>query len=218
MTPSLSSITILAPADQTGEEALTEWAKGSEWIAWLLKEIPVKLPALSADPPPAGHHALVLSEWDRFIETQFQAVLAPLLSRGWAAAEGGRTKELQALAGQLHSQLPVASCDHSQHAAELLLQTTRSATHQGVLGKHRAAISDNLCPAHLLIIWTLIGSLFHLGLAVICTEFLRLEWRMLARHHLGMEEPVGQHSIAGLTQQFLNGHLPQGFSAGPGID
>ncbi len=194
------SITVLA-LNESEREALLDWSRGLDWVSWLLSGIRARLgPAASA----AGDEVAVRAAWDRFACELFLPVLGPALREAWQAAQEGRTRRLASLALELDQKLPAAARERSQEAARILLRGTRGAAFQDVLGKHRAAIADGRCPAHLVCVWAATGVLFQLGLANVCAEYLRLEWAMLGSRHPGLPgEPEGACGILALTGRII---------------
>lgn len=199
----LASITILA-IDRNEGLALQDWSRGLDWVRWLLGDIRGRLPPLSTAPAAPSQEADVLSAWHRFSSDLFLPLIGPALRDCWHAALDGRTRDLNRLAADLDRRLPDPCRERSSRAAATLLRGTRHAVFQEVLGKHRAAIADNRCPAHLIPVWAATGVLFQLGLANVCAEYLRLEWAMLSRLCLDLPEVTGDSGIIALTQSIVH--------------
>lgn len=200
---SLASITILA-IDRDENLALHDWARGLDWVRWILSDIRSHLPPLSTATESPLQEADVLRAWDHFASHLFLPLIGPSLKEAWHAAHSGRTRKLAQVAQDLDKSLPIALRERSSQAADLLLRGTRHAVYQEVLGKHRAAIAEGRCPAHLIPVWAATGVLFQLGFANVCAEYLRLEWSMLSRLCLDLAEPSGTTSIVELTQQLVH--------------
>lgn len=198
-----ASITILA-IDRDENLALHDWARGLDWVRWILSDIRSHLPPLSTATESPLQEADVLRAWDHFASHLFLPLIGPSLKEAWHAAHSGRTQKLAHVAKDLEQRLPITVRERSTQSAELLLRGTRHAVYQEVLGKHRAAITEDRCPAHLIPVWAATGVLFQLGLANVCAEYLRLEWAMLSRLCLDLAEPSGANSIVELTQQLVH--------------
>jgi len=198
-----ASITILA-IDRDEDLALHDWARGLDWVRWILSDIRNRLPPLSTSDLPPKDEARILQAWDRFATTLFIPLIGPSLKNAWHAAHSGRTRQLSRIAEDLEQHLPPALRERSTLAADLLLRGTRQAAFQEVLGKHRAAIAEGRCPSHLAPVWAATGVLFQLGLANVCAEYLRLEWAMLTRLCPDLPEPSGPVSIIELTRQIVH--------------
>lgn len=198
-----ASITILA-IDRDENLALHDWARGLDWVRWILSDIRSHLPPLSTAPDSPTQESDVFQAWEHFATHIFLPLIGPSLRDAWHAAHSGRTRKLSQVASNLDQKLPPTLRQRSTQAAELLLRGTRHAVFQDILGKHRAAISDGRCPSHLIPVWAATGVLFQLGLANVCAEYLRLEWAMLSRLCLDLTEPSGPTSIIELTQQIVH--------------
>jgi len=207
-----ASITVLAMG-RSEEQALLDWSRGLDWVRWMLGDVRSQLPTLSTTCDAPYDTRAVLKSWQTFVQEVFTPVLGPALRASWQAAQVGQTQRLMAQARNLEKELPVAIKEPSTTAARILLRSTRGAAFQATLGKHRAAIAEERCPAHLVCVWAAVGALFQLGLANVCAEYLRLEWTMLSRHCPDLAEPEGEFSIATLTSGLL---APCAFACGPG--
>lgn len=190
------SITVLA-LDVGERQALLDWSRGLDWVAWMLSGIRARLGPVHAAALPDATAAR--ADWERFSRDVFLPVLGPTLREAWHAAQEGRTRDLAAVARRLEQALPTGMREFSREAARLLLRETRRAAFQEVLGKHRAAIAGELCPPHLVCVWAATGVLFQLGLANVCAEYLRLEWALRSAHLPGLPEPEGEFGILPLT-------------------
>ena len=202
MTSSGASITILA-LNQSETQALQDWSRGLDWVRWLLGDVRSRLETLSAGLASPAQAELLPTAWAHFTRHHFLPLLGPALRDAWQAAHDGKTRRLIQIARALEQQLPPGLAEASHHAAHLLLRSTRGAAFQEVLGKHRAAIADGRCPAHFVCVWACVGSLFQLGLANVCAEYLRLEWSILSRLHPHLPEPEGRDGILTLTRYLL---------------
>jgi hypothetical protein len=207
-----ASITVLAMG-RSEEQALLDWSRGLDWVRWMLGDIRSQLVTLSTGGEAPYEAGAVEECWQTFAREVFTPQLGPALRASWQAAQAGQTQRLMALARGLEKELPVAIREASTAAARILLRSTRGAAFQATLGKHRAAIAEERCPAHLVCVWAAVGALFQLGLANVCAEYLRLEWTMLSRHCPDLKEPEGTFSVATLTSGLL---APCAFSSVPG--
>lgn len=203
---SRTSITILA-IDRDENLAWHDWARGLDWVRWILSDIRSHLPPLSTAIDPPTLEEEVLKSWDDFASNLFLPLIGPCLDEAWHAAHSGQTRKLAEIASQLDLSLPEPLRERSAQASDLLLQGTRHAVFQEVLGKHRAAINEGRCPGHLIPVWAATGVLFQLGMANVCAEYLRLEWAMLSRRCLDITEPAGPNSIVELTRTLVHKSL-----------
>lgn len=206
-----SSITILA-LDRSEEQALMDWSRGLDWVRWMLGDIRSHLETLSTGRGAPYEPGEVRVAWERFVQELFVPVVGPALREGWHAALAGQTRRLMGVAEELERTLPIEVGERSRAAAHILLRSTRGAVCQDVLGKHRAAIEEERCPAHLVPVWAAVGVLFQLGLANVGAEYLRLEWAMLSRNCPDLAEPEGDFGLHQLTRALLNS---SSFEAGP---
>ncbi|MCB1079820.1 MAG: hypothetical protein KDM64_18525 [Verrucomicrobiae bacterium] len=176
------------------------------WVRWLFTDLTRELSQLSLTPAAKTDQPWVTSQlWRSYVMQQFRPRIGPVLRHAWLAAEKGHTRGLRRLSEQLASQeRPLAEKKASIAAAGILLRTTRTALHQGPLGKLRAAIQANACPAEWPIVWATLGSIYQLGLANVVGEFLRLEWHFLTRQMPIKPSPArGEFSIAHLVREAL---------------
>jgi hypothetical protein len=202
------NITLLVCAGTDPGEALQDWARGPGWVRWMFTSIHSRLDTLHArGPAPDSAPALDLA-WRQYCLELFIPSLAPLLGAMSAAAAAGHTRRLRQLATRLHECLPVQAREHGETAGRALLSATRGALHQGILGKHRAAVEEETCPAQFLPVWAALGSLFHVGQAGLISQYLSLEWEMLSRHCPEAPRPAGEFSLNTLTRLALQSTTP----------
>lgn len=197
------SITILAMG-RSEEQALLDWSRGLDWVRWMLGDIRSRLETLSTGGSAPYEPFQVKTAWVQFVQEVFTPVLGPALRKSWHAAQAGQTRRLMTVAQEVECSLAPAVAELSGAAAHILLRSTRGAVCQEVLGKHRAAIAEERCPAHLVVVWAAVGVLFQLGLANVCAEYLRLEWAMLSRNCPDLTEPEGDFGIASLTRDLVS--------------
>jgi hypothetical protein len=72
-----------------------------------------------------------------------------------------------------------------------------------VLGHFRDQITAGRCEGHLAIVWAAVGNFFHLSLANVIAEYLRLEWEIGTRDDLKRREP----NFGLLTRDVLFGRM-----------
>lgn len=199
-----ASITVLA-LDRSEQQALMDWSRGLDWVRWMLGDVRSQLEVISTGERAPYEASEVKGAWADFAKRRFEPVLGPRLRESWEAAQAGQTRQLQEVAARLEGDLDGELRERSGLAARILLRSTRGAVFQETLGKHRAAIEEGRCPAHLVCVWAAVGSLFQLGLANVVAEYLRLEWAMLSRHCADVAEPEGALSLVSLTSGVLVG-------------
>jgi len=201
------SITVLA-FDSLKWNALRDWSRGLDWVVWMLEPIRHGVDHGPTHPFLPTDSTVLEEHWQEFATGVWSQVIGPALVAAWQAAQQSHTQELMQIAHRLERDLPVIARRHSRHSGRLMLQSTRSARHQAILGKHRAAVADGRCPSHAVTVWAAISSLFQLGLANTCAEYLRMEWQILCRDLPTTMEPSGSLSFASLTTQILQRHIP----------
>ncbi|MFM2169689.1 MAG: hypothetical protein RIS79_4060 [Verrucomicrobiota bacterium] len=189
------TLTLLPPPeDRRGEvEIIEEWARGLDWVRWLLGSVRAR----------TDHLCVNGSGWQGFTEGVFRETLAPALERGWSAAHAGDLQALIRADAELSSRLPAAENERSRRAGAILLKSTHKARYQGVLGHFRDQIAAGRCDGHLSIVWAAVGNFFHLSLANVIAEYLRLEWEIGTRHDLKRREP----NFGLLTREVLFGRM-----------
>lgn len=201
---SLSSISLLA-FDENEAESLSEWARGLDWVHWLMESVRHRVTSITFDSAPTGKsRSLISVAWDAYAEKTLHEVMAPVLIRAWKAARDGDVDELLRCDVELGKKLPASASTSSVEAGHWLLRTTRGARYQGVLGKYRTAVEERGLETHCAVVWAVTGWFFQLGLANVIAEYLHLEWEIATRHLGDRQGPVGRYSIAGLTSRMVH--------------
>jgi hypothetical protein len=198
----LPSITVLPPPHDHGtdHEIIDEWARGLEWVKWLLGSVRARTAVLLVE---AGTGAFIRA-WEHFSLGLFRDAVGPALKSAWGAAQAGDLAGLLAADAALSLQLTDAQAGRSCQAGAVLLKSTRNARYQGVLGRLRETIVQGESPGHIAVVWAATGHFFQLSLTNVIAEYLRLEWDIAVRDKLAAAQPAtGQLSIAGLTSHVL---------------
>lgn len=199
---SLSSISLLS-FDEDEAETLSEWARGLDWVHWLMDSVRQRVPHL-AFVSPGGTRGEISEAWDRFAETVWPEIVGPVLAEAWRAAGEGRVEALIACDEKLNSALVSPAREASVEAGRRLLRTTRGARYQGVLGKYRVRVDEGDLEPHAAVVWAVTGGFFQLGMASVIAEYLHLEWDTATRHLSDRHGPLGKHGIAGLTSRMVH--------------
>lgn len=189
------TLTLLPPPeDRRGEvEIVEEWARGLDWVHWLLGSVRARM----------DHLSLNGGGWQSFTEGLFPEKIAPALEAAWTAAHAGDLTALLAADAALGTKLSSAENKRSRDAGSILLKSTHKARYQGVLGHFRDHITAGTAEGHLAIVWAAVGNFFHLSLANVIAEYLRLEWEIGTRDDLKRREP----NFGLLTREVLFGRM-----------
>ena len=185
------TLTLLsAPEDRRGDgEIIEDWARGLEWVRWLLGSVRART-----------EHLLVNgSGWQGFTSGVFRNKIAPMLEQAWAAAQAGDLDALLAADAELSNRLSPEEREHSRNAGAILLKSTQKARYQGLLGRYRDQLNAGRGEGHFAIVWAAVGCLFHLSLAIVIAEYLRLEWDISTRQNPKRSEP----NFGRLTREVL---------------
>ncbi len=201
---SLPSISLLS-FDEDEAETLSEWARGLDWVHWLMDSVRQRVPHV-AFVSPGGAREEISMVWDEFAETDWRSAVGPVLAEAWHAAHEGNVDQLVACDAKLGDALAPVSRQASEEAGRRLLRTTRGARYQGVLGKYRVRVEETDSGCHAAVVWAATGCFFQLGLASVIAEYLHLEWDTATRHLTDRHGPLGKHGIAGLTSRMLHEH------------
>lgn len=178
--PAITLTLLPPPDDRRGEvEIVEEWARGLDWVRWLLSSVRARTGQLSVNG--AG--------WQAFTEGVFRDTLAPALEQAWYAAHAGDLAALAAVDAGLGSRFTAEADHRSRQAGAILLKSTRQARYQGVLGHYRDQITAGHCAGHLAVVWAAVGHFFHLSLPNVIAEYLRLEWDIATRGDVRHREP-----------------------------
>lgn len=193
----LTRLTVLpTPEDRRGDaEIVEEWARGLEWVNWLLGSVRAR----------SEHVVLNGGGWQGFTEGAFRQTVGPALEKAWSAAHAGDLPGLLAADALMSEQLSAAEAQRSIQAGAVLLKSTRKARYQGVLGHFRDRITAGASPGHLATVWAAVGHLFHLSLANVIAEYLRLEWEISTRRDAKRVMP----NFSRLTSDLLLGRMSE---------
>jgi hypothetical protein len=175
------TLTLLPPPeDRRGEvEIVEEWARGLDWVHWLLGSVRARTEQLSMNG----------GGWQSFTDGVFREKIAPALEQAWEAAHAGDLEALLAADAALGARFTTDENERSRQAGAVLLKSTRKARYQGVLGHFRDQIAAGRSDGHLAVVWATVGCFFHLSLANVIAEYLRLEWDIGTRDDLKRREP-----------------------------
>jgi len=189
------TLTLLPPPeDQRGEvEIVEEWARGLDWVHWLLGSVRAR----------TDHLSLNGGGWQSFTDGLFREKIAPALEAAWSAAHAGDLDALLAADADLDAALSPDENKRSRQAGAVLLKSTSKARYQGVLGHFRDHIAAGSSEGHFAIVWAAVGNFFHLSLANVIAEYLRLEWEIGTRDDLKRREP----NFGLLTREVLFGRM-----------
>lgn len=202
----LPSITLLPPPhDLTeGGQAVEDWARGLDWVRWLLGSVRARTEVLMAGD----------GSWEEFADGLWIETIGPALKTAWQAAQDGDLAGLIAVDKLLTVQLHPCLARRSISAGALLLKSTRRARYQAVLGRLREAVERGGCEGHIAVVWAAVGHFFQLSLANVIAEYLRLEWDIAVRAENPASDGTWGQTIARLTRRIMQmtveGRLQQG--------
>jgi urease accessory protein UreF len=193
----LPTITLLPTPHDTADDAqiIEDWSRGLDWVKWMLGSVRARMDVLLVERAFA---------WNDFAEGLLREALGPALKSAWRCAHANDLEGLITAAATLSSRLPLAACQRSLRAGEVLLKSTRHARYQGVLGRLREAVEQGRCDGHIAIVWAVVGHFFQLSLTNVIAEYIRLEWDIAARDAVTQSPPAGKFGIAGLTSQIMH--------------
>lgn len=180
--PPLRSLTILADANETETEALEDWARGLDWVQWLLSSIRHRRDHLHWQGSRSPSAKLLTQEWARFADASLSRTLAPHLREVWQAVQTSDLSAMLAADAAFSRVLTPEQAESSAEAGRLLLKATRQARYQGQLGHYRTACENGTTAGHFLTVWGAVAHFFQLSFASTIAEYLRLEWAMATRH------------------------------------
>lgn len=215
--PALHQVTVLADADESAAQALDDWSRGLDWVHWLFSGIrqrqpglylqagPLPLPSLYPKAP-LTHQALA-ARWENFVRSDLHGGLGTHLVQAWQAVQEQNLDRLLQLDRELSASLSPENAAASAEAGARLLQGTRGARYQGLLGRYRSLQEEAQTPGHFLIVWACVAHFFQLGLTNVIAEYIRLEWDLAVRHLPGAASSLAPETIASLTASIM--HLPQ---------
>ena len=199
----VTSVTLLADADETDLKALQDWAHGLNWVQWLLSGVRQRMVCLHFVTESNTPHTL-RKDWIHFAETSLRACLAPHFMEALSAIQKNDLKKLISLDKALSGSLTDSESKRSKKAGYLLLKATRQARYQGILGQYRTACSDGEAHGHFLSVWAAVSDFFQLSLTNSLAEYLRLEWAIATRHQPTQPELV---TLSLLTAQLIDSNV-----------
>lgn len=207
------SVTVLADADESEENALEDWSRGLDWVQWLFSSIRQRqsgvhfhaapLPRPGLYPSAAVSRQALAAQWESFIQQELRGPLGHWLIQAWQATQARDLDRLLALDTEMEAQLEARALPASHEAGARLLQGTRGARYQGLLGRYRSLQEEGKTPGHFLIVWAAAAHFFQLSLASVIAEYIRLEWDLASRHLPGQAEPLSLETVATLTSQLM---------------
>jgi hypothetical protein len=201
----LRPVALLADADESSEQALSDWARGLDWVEWLFSSIRQRMTHLHFQPPASSELLRFQIAWETFAQDSLPTKLAPQLMKAWQAAEAMQLESLIYTDTAFGMSLSDSEKTQSLDAGRLLLKATRGARYQGILKQYRTAIEEGRAPGHFLSVWATVGHFFQLSLTNLMAEYLRLEW------HTATRDLPGSPTLAQLprlTSRLLQDHSP----------
>lgn len=201
--PELAPISVVAEADESRLDALEDWARGLDWVQWLLSGIRQRMDHLHFVSTRSSELRQLHLDWHRFAESSLKGSLAPSFHLAWQAVHQPDLTALLAADEALGKTLSEEESARSLEAGRLLLKATNRARYQGILGHYRRACEAGTTPGHFLILWAAVAQFFQLSLASSLAEYLRLEWALVTRHL-----PVApmMSNLPQLTAQLMKAH------------
>lgn len=202
--PHLTSLTLLPPPQDEklpDVQIIEDWARGLEWVKWLLGSVRARTGLLMV----AGRPRPVHLAWMDFAEGVLLEALGPALKFAWECAQAGDLQGLIAADERLSAGLPPALAQRSAQAGAVLLKSTQHARYQGVLGRYRDAVAQGRSAGHIAVVWAAVGHFFQLSLANVIAEYLHLEWDIATRDALWMAKPKDRLGITALTGRVMRG-------------
>lgn len=197
---SLRSVTVLADANESIEQALEDWSRGLEWVEWLFSSVRQRTTRLHFEAPSTDSLPKLRMAWSAFTRAGLPEILMPHLLKAWEASEKGHLTALIEADDALDQALTEEQKKLSITAGHRLLKSTRGARYQGMLGHFRQACDSGACSGHFLIIWAALGHFFQLSLTSVIAEYLRLEWSIATRH---LPTSPKLHQLSELTSSLL---------------
>lgn len=180
--PELRPLTVLAEADESELEALEDWARGLDWVQWLLSGVRQRMPHLHFVSDRSRPRIGLRTDWDRFISGPLDSILAVHFHACWQAAQQHDLSSLMAVDEAFSKTLTEEESKRSVDAGRLLLKATNRARYQGLLGHFRTACESGVTVGHFLTLWVVVAHFFQLSLTNGIAEYLRLEWGIATRH------------------------------------
>ncbi len=195
--PPLRSVAVLAEAKEAEDEVVEDFARGLEWVRWLLAGIRRKNHAIHCRPVSATRAGTAHAIWADFGRQRLPNCLRAHFLQAWQAAAQGDLQAVMAADLSFTASLSEDEKARSTQAGELLLQATRHARYQGWLGRYRAACQAGESPGHFLTVWAGVAHFFQLSLASAAAEYLRLEWEILTWNLSAAGMPDDLPTLAG---------------------
>lgn len=143
--------------------------------------------------------------WEQFVAGYFLPLIGPHMTQAWNAASARNRDALLALDAALDERLSGAMAKRSLAAGAVLLQTTRGARYQGVLGHYRLEVEAGNAPGHFMVVWAAVGNFFQLSLTNVLAEYLHLEWELGTREFSNVPAPDGASSFSSLVSATVTG-------------
>lgn len=216
--PALRAVTVLADADESAETALEDWSRGLDWVQWLFSSIRQRhsglyfhaagLPNTGLYPRTALSHQALAARWENFIQSDLRGPLGSTLLQAWQAVQEQNLSRLAELDATLDESLPPALRASSREAGERLLQGTRGARYQGLLGRYRTLKEEGKTSGHFFLVWAAVAHFFQLSLTNVIAEYIRLEWDLAARQVNPSAAPLPLEKITRLTSQLMHSGTP----------
>lgn len=207
VSPQLRRVALLAEADESEAGALEDFARGQEWVRWLLSSIRRRNLPVHAAAQGASDLVSARRLWSDFSKGGLVSVLRPHFLAAWRAVSCGDLQALVEADTAFTAALTECECARSMQAGGLLLQATRHARYQGRLGRYRAACEAGSAPGHFLTVWAGVAGFFQLSLASAAAEYLRLEWEILTWNLPGAPQPTDLPVLAGRMVASLKAEL-----------
>ena len=186
------------------ETPLQELACGLSWVRWLLQSVRARCDHVHFHPATLRGPD-VQKRWEQFGAIYFMPLIGPQITQAWNAAAARNLEALIALDVALDERLSGVAAERSCEAGAVLLQTTRGARYQGVLGHYRTEIAAGGSPGHFITVWAAVGNFFQLSLTNVLAEYLHLEWELGTREFSNVAAPEGDCSFSSLVSATLNG-------------
>lgn len=212
------SVTVLADADESAETALEDWSRGLDWVQWLFSSIRQRhsglyfhaagLPNTGLYPRATLSHQALAARWENFLQSELRGSLGSTLLQAWQAVQEQNLNRLIEQDAALDESLPPALRASSREAGERLLQGTRGARYQGLLGRYRALKEEGKTPGHFFLVWAAVAHFFQLSLTNVIAEYIRLEWELAARQVNPQAAPLPLEKITRLTSQLMHSGTP----------
>ncbi len=180
--PELRPLTVLAEADRSELEALEDWARGLDWMQWLLSGVRQRMAHLYFVPDRTRTILVLRTGWEKFGSGLLEQALAPHFHLCWQAAQKSDLAAMMAAEEAFSKGLTAEQRAVSVEAGRLLLKATNRARYQGLLGHLRKACDSGAMQGHFLTLWPVVAQFFQLSVMSAMAEYLRLEWGIATRH------------------------------------